>query len=396
MAGCESDDDPPVSCCAFLFRRNKSRAPLSKADTFALDHNFADDIKVAQSHKPQPPAAPVDEQANTAPRKRPSVSEDLREHMGWEVGKELGSGHFATVRLGRRLVDGKVAAIKVIEKTVKESQRGLAKLEAAILKRLDHPSIVKCYDMYETEERMYLFMELMEGGELFDRIVAVGHFTEQDAQDVTYKLLHAVKYLHGQGIVHRDLKPENVLLTSSGPGGEVKITDFGLGKIIDERSTVMKTACGTPGYIAPEVLCMRGYDRQCDVWSLGVIVYILLCGFPPFYADNDAQLFKRIKAGDYKFLSPYWDKVSPAAKDFVTQMLLVDPAARATVEVLLSHSWLKAQRLAAEEAEQLSTVAELSKAYQGQKRLKAVFMAARWVTSAPSHPHGSSLEISAA
>ena len=158
----------------------------------------------------------------------------------------------------------------------------------------------------------------------------------------------------------------------------------------------MKTVCGTPGYIAPEVLCMRGYDRQCDVWSLGVIVYILLCGFPPFYADNDAQLFKRIKAGDYKFLSPYWDKVSPAAKDFVTQMLLVDPAARATVEVLLSHSWLKAQRLAAEEAEQLSTVAELSKAYQGQKRLKAVFMAARWVTSAPSHPHGSSLEISAA
>jgi len=271
----------------------------------------------------------------------------------------------------------------VIEKTGKESERGLVKLESEILKRVDHPYVVKCYDMFETDKRMYFFMELMEGGELFDRIVAVGHFSEAEAKDLTYKLLAALKYLHGQGIVHRDLKPENMLLSSSGPDGQVKITDFGLGKIIDERSTVMKTACGTPGYIAPEVLRMRGSGPQCDVWSLGVIVYILLCGFPPFYADNDAQLFQKIKAGEYEFVRPYWDPVSPLAKDFVAQMLLVDPEGRPTVEQLMNHGWLKEQKQSADEAARLSTVAELGK-LQAQKRLKAVFMAARWAVSEPA------------
>ena len=148
--------------------------------------------------------------------------------------------------------------------------------------------------------------------------------------------LGALKYMHDKGIAHRDLKPENMLMTTKGADAEVKITDFGLSKFFDEQSSLMKTPCGTPGYIAPEVLHMRGYNQQCDIWSMGVIVYILLCGFPPFYADNDAQLFERIKKGQYEFLKPHWDPLPAEAKDFVRRMLIVDPAKRATCDQLLA------------------------------------------------------------
>ncbi len=140
----------------------------------------------------------------------------------------------------------------------------------------------------------------------------MGHFTEKMGQEVTHKLLGALKFMHDQGIAHRDLKPENMLMTTKAEDADVKITDFGLSKLYDDQSALMKTPCGTPGYIAPEVLHMKGYNQQCDVWSLGVIVYILLCGFPPFYADNDALLFEKIKKGEFTFLSerlasPFFD-----------------------------------------------------------------------------------------
>lgn len=182
---------------------------------------------------------------------------------------------------------------------------------------------MRCYDVIEDEKRIYFFMELMQGGELFDRIVDKGHFTEDDAIIVSIKLIGAIMYLHSMGIAHRDLKPENMLMTDSGPDAEVKITDFGLSKFFDTQSATMQTPCGTPGYIAPEVLRMKGYDCACDVWSLGVIMYILLCGFPPFYADNDAQLYEKIKRGHFEFLRPYWDPISKEAKDLISKMLTV-------------------------------------------------------------------------
>jgi len=287
--------------------------------------------------------------------------------LGWELGKELGSGHFAKVKLGTRTKDGAKAAVKIIKKPKSASKAKMVEVEARILKEMDHPYIVKCYDAYETDERVYLFMELMDGGELFDRIVDIGHFTEKDGQETTHKLLQALKFMHDKGIAHRDLKPENMLMTGKGPDAICKITDFGLGKFFDEQTTLMKTPCGTPGYIAPEVLHMKGYDKQCDVWSLGVIVYILLCGFPPFYADNDAQLFERIKAGKYEFLKPYWDPISDTAKDFVRKMLIVDPKKRATVDDLLKDPWLSSQH---SNASALATVSELKK-HLAVTRLKA-------------------------
>ena len=150
-----------------------------------------------------------------------------------------------------------------------------------------------------------------------------------------------------------------MLMTDKGKDAEVKITDFGLSKFFDEQSTVMKTPCGTPGYIAPEVLKMKGYDKQCDVWSLGVIIYILLCGFPPFFADNDAQLYEKIKKGQYEFLRPYWDPISDNAKALIRRMLTVDPKERITCEEALQHPWLKEH--AVKVNAELSTVAELSK-----------------------------------
>ena len=182
------------------------------------------------------------------------------------------------------------------------------------------------------------------------------------------------RYLHDKNIAHRDLKPENLLMVDETPDSEVKITDFGLSKAFDEQSQVMQTPCGTPGYIAPEVLVMKGYDKQCDVWSLGVIVYILLCGFPPFYADNDAQLFEKIKRGEYEFLRPYWDPISETAKDFIRQMLRVDPKQRITCDQALAHRWL-AEGAKSLPNTALPTLLPEMKAMQAKRRMKAAFLA---------------------
>jgi calcium/calmodulin-dependent protein kinase I len=212
----------------------------------------------------------------------------------------------------------------------------------------------------------------MTGGELFDRIVDKGHFTEEDAQRVCVKLISSIKYIHSMGIAHRDLKPENMLMTDRTESAEVKITDFGLGKFFDEQTTVMQTPCGTPGYIAPEVLQMKGYGKECDIWSLGVIIYILLCGFPPFYADNDHLLFEKIKKGEFAFLRPYWDPISDKGKDLIRKMLTVDPRHRITCDECLQHEWLKAT--ADELQTQLESPKELKKLL-AKRKMKAAMLA---------------------
>ena len=172
------------------------------------------------------------------------------ESMGWSINlKELGSGHFATPQWStgpRWKTDGE-AKRKVIKKPKELKKRQLVAMEHKILTEIDHPYVVKCYDAFETDDKLYLFMELMEGGELFDKIVDMGHFTEDMAKDVTYKVLGALKYMHDKGIAHRDLKPENMLMTSKAKDAQCKITDFGLSKFFDEQSSLMKTPCGTPG-----------------------------------------------------------------------------------------------------------------------------------------------------
>jgi len=208
-----------------------------------------------------------------------------------------------------------------------------------ILKRVKHENIVCLKDMHETSDKLYLVMELVTGGELFDKIVEKGSYSEKEASNIVGKILSAVEYLHSNGIAHRDLKPENLLLKSEGDT-EVMLSDFGLSKIIGE-DTMMQTACGTPYYVAPEVLSATGYGQEVDLWSVGVITYLLLCGFPPFYGESLPEVFEQIMKAEYDFPEPYWNDISNEAKDLIKKFLVVDPKKRYSAKQGLKHPWIE-------------------------------------------------------
>ncbi|XP_023404679.1 calcium/calmodulin-dependent protein kinase type 1D isoform X5 [Loxodonta africana] len=204
---------------------------------------------------------------------------------------------------------------------------------------IKHENIVALEDIYESPNHLYLVMQLVSGGELFDRIVEKGFYTEKDASTLIRQVLDAVYYLHRMGIVHRDLKPENLLYYSQDEESKIMISDFGLSKM-EGKGDVMSTACGTPGYVAPEVLAQKPYSKAVDCWSIGVIAYILLCGYPPFYDENDSKLFEQILKAEYEFDSPYWDDISDSAKDFIRNLMEKDPNKRYTCEQAARHPWI--------------------------------------------------------
>jgi len=211
--------------------------------------------------------------------------------------------------------------------------------EIDILNQVHHANVIELKEMFETSTHLYLVMELVTGGELFDRIVQQGSFNEKEASYVTRQVLSGVHYLHSIGIVHRDLKPEN-LLCATRDTLDIKITDFGLSKILSTEAVSMFTACGTPSYVAPEVLKCEGYDKSVDLWSVGVIVYIILCGFPPFHHENNALLFELIMSGKFSFPDPYWTNISAQAKDFLKKLLIVEVPGRMTAAAALKHPWI--------------------------------------------------------
>uniref|UniRef100_A0A8C3N7D9 Calcium/calmodulin dependent protein kinase IV n=1 Tax=Geospiza parvula TaxID=87175 RepID=A0A8C3N7D9_GEOPR len=216
----------------------------------------------------------------------------------------------------------------------------IVRTEIGVLLRLSHPNIIKLKEIFETPTEISLVLELVTGGELFDRIVEKGYYSERDAADAVKQILEAVSYLHANGIVHRDLKPENLLYATPAPDAPLKIADFGLSKIVEDHVT-MKTVCGTPGYCAPEILRGCAYGPEVDMWSLGIITYILLCGFEPFYDERgDQYMFKRILSCEYDFVSPWWDDVSLNAKDLVKKLIVLDPKKRLTTLQALQHPWV--------------------------------------------------------
>ena len=277
----------------------------------------------------------------------------------YEIGRTLGSGNFGKVVLGVarcpqpqwKLRAGDAVAIKVVKKPSTRCAERVRMLcsEVEILRLMNHPNIVRLFAIYESPSRLYLVMELLSGGELFDRIVGMGKYSEEDARYFTFKLLNAVLYLHDHRICHRDLKPENILLASPNPEAELKITDFGLSKTLSSEpgDALMSTRCGTPGYVAPEVIAQektevrsRRYDSSCDMWSVGVIVYILLSAAPPFYGTTDAEMNRRVKQGSYSFPDKYWSHISTAAKGFISRLLTVDPTKRMSAAEALQHDWI--------------------------------------------------------
>jgi len=260
----------------------------------------------------------------------------------YDIGDEIGKGAFSIVKKAKHKKTGEPVAVKVIDKkaasTPQDAQR--LKTEVEILKKVKHPNIVCLKDMYETPEKLYLIMELVVGGELFDKIVEKGQYTEKDASSVVKKMLNAVEYLHSINIAHRDLKPENLLLKGDGSDTDVMLSDFGLSKIIGVES-MMETACGTPYYVAPEVLSATGYDKEVDLWSVGVITYLLLCGFPPFYGESLPEVFEQIMKAEYDFPDPYWTEITKEAKDFIGKLLVVDAKQRLTPAQALKHPWIE-------------------------------------------------------
>lgn len=216
-------------------------------------------------------------------------------------------------------------AVKIISKTsMDEEERIAMNNEILILSQIDHPNVIKLFETYETDEELFLVMELMKGGELFDRIVENEFFTEREAKEIISPIVDAVNYWHELNIIHRDLKPENLLYESSDEGSLIKISDFGIARFVPS-ATFATTAWGTPGYVAPEVIMGKKYGKEVDVWSIGVILYILLWGYPPFYSESNSELFEQIKEGKIEFQSPYWDEVSDNAKDLIKNLLTVDP-----------------------------------------------------------------------
>ncbi|XP_057193711.1 calcium/calmodulin-dependent protein kinase type 1 isoform X2 [Triplophysa rosa] len=257
----------------------------------------------------------------------------------YDFKEVLGTGAFSEVFLAEEKKTQRLVAIKCIPKKALEGKENSIENEIAVLHRIKHENIVSLEDIFESQSHLYLVMQLVSGGELFDRIVEKGFYTERDASKLIRQILDAVKYLHDMGIVHRDLKPENLLYYSMEEDSNIMISDFGLSKIEDSGS-VMSTACGTPGYVAPEVLAQKPYSKAVDCWSIGVISYILLCGYPPFYDEIDAKLFEQILKAEYEFDSPYWDDISDSAKDFISHLMEKDPCLRYTCEQALQHPWI--------------------------------------------------------
>lgn len=260
----------------------------------------------------------------------------------YEFKELLGTGAFSQVVLAESKEEsGRMHAIKCIDKKALKGKEDSLENEIKVLRRfsrLKHPNIVQLVETYEDKNKVYLIMELVTGGELFDRIVEKGSYTEKDASNLIRQILEAVDFMHVQGVVHRDLKPENLLYYSPDEESKIMISDFGLSKM--EDSGIMATACGTPGYVAPEVLAQKPYGKAVDVWSIGVIAYILLCGYPPFYDESDANLFAQILKGEFEFDSPYWDDISDSAKDFIRHLICVDVEKRCTCKEALAHPWI--------------------------------------------------------
>ena len=256
----------------------------------------------------------------------------------YDLGDDLGSGSFSVVKMAKHRENGSTVAVKVIKRSsLPPDEIDALRDEVSILGEVHHPNIIHMLSFYEEECHFYLVMEVMDGGELFDRIVQKSYYNEKEARDVVKTLLSCISYLHELDVVHRDLKPENLLLANSENDSDIRLADFGFAKRVMKP---LSTQCGTPGYVAPEILKGEAYGLAVDMWSIGVITYILLGGYPPFHDENQATLYKKIKTADFVFHPEYWDPVSVEAKDMISSMLTVDPGQRILAKDAMNHPWI--------------------------------------------------------
>ncbi|XP_067277283.1 calcium/calmodulin-dependent protein kinase type II delta chain isoform X10 [Pseudorasbora parva] len=292
----------------------------------------------------------------------------------YQLYEELGKGAFSVVRRCVKKSTGQEYAAKIIN-TKKLSARDHQKLEreARICRLLKHPNIVRLHDSISEEGFHYLVFDLVTGGELFEDIVAREYYSEADASHCINQILESVSHIHQHDIVHRDLKPENLLLASKMKGAAVKLADFGLAIEVQGDQQAWFGFAGTPGYLSPEVLRKDPYGKPVDIWACGVILYILLVGYPPFWDEDQHKLYQQIKAGAYDFPSPEWDTVTPEAKNLINQMLTINPAKRITADQALKHPWVCQRSTVASMMHRQETVECLRK-FNARRKLKGAIL----------------------
>uniref|UniRef100_A0AAF5PI69 Calcium/calmodulin-dependent protein kinase type II n=2 Tax=Wuchereria bancrofti TaxID=6293 RepID=A0AAF5PI69_WUCBA len=292
----------------------------------------------------------------------------------YEVKEELGKGAFSVVRRCVQKRTGMEFAAKIIN-TKKLSSRDFQKLEreARICRKLQHPNIVRLHDNIQEEAFHYLVFDLVTGGELFEDIVAREFYSEADASHCIQQILESIAYCHLNNVVHRDLKPENLLLASKAKGAAVKLADFGLAIEVQGDTEAWFGFAGTPGYLSPEVLKKDPYGKPVDIWACGVILYILLVGYPPFWDEDQHRLYAQIKAGAYDYPSPEWDTVTPEAKNLIDNMLTVNPKKRITAEQALKVPWICNRERVASVIHRQDTVDCLKK-FNARRKLKGAIL----------------------
>ncbi|XP_018307812.1 calcium/calmodulin-dependent protein kinase II isoform X11 [Mycetomoellerius zeteki] len=292
----------------------------------------------------------------------------------YDLKEELGKGAFSVVRRCVQKSTGHEFAAKIIN-TKKLSNRDFQKLEreARICRKLQHPNIVRLHDSIQEENFHYLVFDLVTGGELFEDIVAREFYSEADASHCIQQILESVHHCHHNGVVHRDLKPENLLLASKAKGAAVKLADFGLAIEVQGEAQAWYGFAGTPGYLSPEVLKKEPYGKPVDIWACGVILYILLVGYPPFWDEDQHRLYGQIKAGSYDYPSPEWDTVTPEAKNLINQMLTVNPGKRITASEALKHPWICQRERVASVVHRQETVDCLKK-FNARRKLKGAIL----------------------
>ncbi|CRL07177.1 CLUMA_CG020164, isoform B [Clunio marinus] len=292
----------------------------------------------------------------------------------YEIKEELGKGAFSIVKRCVQKSTSLEFAAKIIN-TKKLTSRDFQKLEreARICRKLQHPNIVRLHDSIQEENYHYLVFDLVTGGELFEDIVAREFYSEADASHCIQQILESVNHCHQNGVVHRDLKPENLLLASKAKGAAVKLADFGLAIEVQGDQQAWFGFAGTPGYLSPEVLKKEPYGKAVDIWACGVILYILLVGYPPFWDEDQHRLYAQIKAGTYDYPSPEWDTVTPEAKNLINQMLTVNPYKRITASEALKHPWICQRERVASVVHRQETVDCLKK-FNARRKLKGAIL----------------------
>ncbi|XP_023207511.1 serine/threonine-protein kinase DCLK1-like isoform X4 [Xiphophorus maculatus] len=300
----------------------------------------------------------------------------------YKVGRILGDGNFAVVRECVERSTGREYALKIISKDKCKGKEHMIQSEVSILRRVKHPNIVLLIEEMDTRRDLYLVMELVKGGDLFDAITSSNRYTERDASCMLFNLASAIKYLHSLNIVHRDIKPENLLVYEHQDGSKsLKLGDFGLATVVNGP---LYAVCGTPTYVAPEIVAETGYGLKVDIWAAGVITYILVCGFPPFRGSGEDQeaLFEEILKGHLEFPAPYWDNVSEPAKALITGMLQVVVDQRCTAVQVLDHPWVNGDSLS-EKGHQLAVAGKIKKHFNYGPKLNGTAAGVSVITTTP-------------